>query len=168
MKKFFCIGILLLSMAVALPQQGRAQDRDDRNYAGQGRLSPDDQKEFNKEYGKWIDSRQKNDRDDIDKHARKMEEIMARYNIPPDTPFDAIATSSGNDRHYDYREFQGRFSSDDQKKFDHEYREWQDDRRKGDRDGVAKHEGKMQELMARYNIPRDVPYDELASANRGY
>ena len=59
-------------------------------------------------------------------------------------------------------------SPDDQKKFDHEYREWQEKRREGDRDGVAKHEGKMQELMARYNIPRDVPYDVLASAYRGY
>jgi hypothetical protein len=85
--------------------------------------------EFNEQYGKWVDSRQKNDRDDIDKHARKMEEIMARYNIPPDTPFDVMATSTGNDRHYDYREFQGRFSPDDQKKFDHEYREWQEERR---------------------------------------
>jgi hypothetical protein len=144
--------------------------RDDRGSVGQwqGRLSEDDQKEFNKEYGKWVNSRAKNDRDDIDKHARKMEEIMARYNIAPDTPFDVIATSTGDSRHYDYRQFQGRFSPDDQKKFDHEYREWQEERREGDREGVAKHEGKMQELMARYNIPRDVPYDVLASANRGY
>ena len=148
----------------------RDYDRDDRRYAGQwqGRLAEDDQKEFNKEYGKWMDSRTKNDRDDIDKHARKMEEIMARYHIAADTPFDVIATSTGDSRHYDYRQFQGKLSPDDQKKFDHEYREWQEKRREGDRDGVAKHEGKMQELMARYNIPRDVPYDVLASAYRGY
>jgi len=162
--------LFLIAVAIAPPYALAQYDRDDRGYAGQwqGRLSPDDQKEFNKEYGKWIDSRQKNDRGDIDKHARKMEEIMARYNIPPDTSFDMIATSTGNDRHYDYREFQGRFSPDDQKKFDHEYREWQEERRERDLDGVAKHEGKMQELMARYNIPRDVPYGVLASANRGY
>jgi len=29
-------------------------------------------------------------------------------------------------------------------------------------------EGKMQEIMARYNIPRDVPCDVIASAGRGY
>src|SRR5438876_11726891 len=146
MKKLLRIAAFLISSAFAgmAPQFARAQyDRDDRGYAGQwqGRLSPDDQKEFNKEYGKWVDSRRKSDRDDIDKHARKMEEIMARYNIPPDTPFDTVATSTGDSRHYDYREFQGRFSADDQKKFDHEYREWQEERREGDRNGIARHEG---------------------------
>ena len=33
---------------------------------------------------------------------------------------------------------------------------------------LAKDEQKMNEILARYNIPRDVPYDVLASANRGY
>ena len=171
MNRLLGITALVMAMNLALISPvfvGAQSDRDDRGYAGQDRLSTDDQKDFNKEYGKWIDARQKNDRDDIDKHARKMEEIMARYNIPPDTPFDTIATSIGKSGHEDYRQFQGRFSPDDQKRFDHEYRDWQEDRGKRDRDGVAKHEGKMQELMSRYNIPRDVPYDVLASGNRGY
>jgi hypothetical protein len=30
--------------------------------------------------------------DDVDKNARKMQEIMARYNIPANIPFDRIAT----------------------------------------------------------------------------
>jgi hypothetical protein len=42
------------------------------------------------------------------------------------------------------------------------------DRRKGDRDDIAKDEGKMQEIMARYNIPRDVPYEALASGGGAY
>ena len=144
-------------------------DRDrDRGYVGswQGRMSPDDQHKFNDEYRKWQESMAKNDRDDIEKHARKMEEIMARYNIPPNTPFDVIATSNGYSRHY--REFQVRLSPDDQKKFDHEYNEWLEERRENDRNGIAKHEGKMQEIMAKYNIPRDVPYEEIASGGRGY
>ncbi len=148
-------------------------DRDydrDRGYAGQwrGQLPPDDQKEFNKEYGKWQDASAKHDQDDIDKHARKMQEIMARNNIPPNTPFDTVATAGGGGRHYDYRQFQGKFTPDDQKKFDKAYEHWLNDRRRGDRDDIAKDEGKMQELMARYNIPRDVPYDLLVSGSRGY
>lgn len=149
----------------------RGYDRDrDRSYAGswQGRMSPDDQREFNKEYQKWQESRAKNDRDDIDKHARKMEDIMARNNIPPNAPFDAVATTNAYPGGYDTREFQGRLSPDDQNKFNKEYREWLEERREGDRNGVAKHEGKMQEIMARYNIPRDVPYDVIASGGRGY
>jgi hypothetical protein len=42
------------------------------------------------------------------------------------------------------------------------------DRARRDRDDIAKDEGKMQEIMAKYDIPRDVPYDVLASGNRGY
>jgi hypothetical protein len=149
----------------------RYGDRDnDRGYANQwsGRLSPDDQNKFNKEYQKWQESNAKNDRDDIDKHARNMEQIMQRYNIPPDTPFDTIATVSGYGGHIDVRQYQGRFSPNDQKDFDKAYEHWQKDRARNDRDDIAKDEGKMQEIMAKYNIPRGVPYDVLASGNRGY
>ena len=148
----------------------RYGDRDrDRGYAGQwqGRLTPDDQNKFNKEYTKWQEANAKNDRDDIDKHARNMEQIMQRNNIPPDTPFDQIASVAGYP-HVDVRQYQGRLSPDDQKKFDKAYEHWQSDRARHDRDDIAKDEGKMQEIMAKYNIPREVPYDALASGNRGY
>ena len=84
-------------------------------------MSPDDQHKFNEEYRKWQESMVKNDRDDVEKHARKMQDIMARYNIRQGTSFEAIATTNGYSRHYDYREFQGRLSSDDQEKFNKEY-----------------------------------------------
>lgn len=162
--------LLALGLAPAVGQsQYPDRDRDrDSGYAAQQTLSPDDQREFNKEYGKWQEANSRNDRDDIDKHARKMEDIMARYRIPPDTPFDAIATSAGSSRHYDVREYQGRFSPEDQKKFDKAYEHWLEHRRRHDRDDIAKDEGHMQEIMARYRIPRDVPYDDLASGGRGY
>ena len=152
---------------------GRGYDRDrdrDRGYASnwQGRMSADDQKEFNKEYQKWQDSSAKHDQDDIDKHARKMQEIMARNNIPPDTPFDAVASAPGYGSRVDYRQYQNKMSPDDQGKFDKAYEKWLRDRQKNDRDDIAKDEGKMQELMARYNIPRDTPYNMLASSARGY
>jgi hypothetical protein len=146
----------------------RDYDRD-RTYNGgwQARLSPDDTNKFNKEYGKWQEANAKNDRDDIDKHARNMEEIMNRYNIPPNTPFAQIATGNGVSR-IDVTQYQGRLSPDDQKKFDKAYEKWQRDRAQHDRDDIAKDEGKMQEIMAKYNIPREVPYDALSSGNRGY
>lgn len=145
-------------------------DRNDRSYASdwQGRLSPDDQNKFNKEYSKWQESNAKNDRDDIDKHARNMEEIMQRYNIPPNTPFADIATVQGYAPRVDVAQYQGRFSPDDQKKYDKAYEHWQNDRARHDRDDIAKDEGKMEEIMAKYNIPRNVPYSALASGNRGY
>jgi hypothetical protein len=155
---------------MAPPPYDRDRGYDNRGYGNQwqGRMSPDDQHKFNKEYTKWQEANAKNDRDDIDKHARNMEEIMQRDGIPPNTPFASIATTNGYSPHYDVRQYQGRFSPDDQKKFDKAYEKWQSDRAKNDRDDLAKDEGKMQEVMARYNIPRDVPYDVLVSGNRGY
>ncbi len=141
---------------------------DNRAYPNQPntRMSPDDQNKFNKEYEKWQESNAKHDQDDIDKHARNLENIMQRYNIPPDVSFASIAT--GNAGRYDVRQFQGRFSPDDQKRFDKAYEHWQESRRKHDGDDIRKDERKMQDLMARYNIPQDVPYDALASGGRGY
>ena len=139
---------------------------DNRSYANQ--MSPDDQNKFNKEYSKWQEANAKNDRGDIDKHARNMEELMERNNIPQNTPFNAIATTSGYAPRVDVREYQGRFSPDDQKKYDKAYEKFQRDRAKHDRDDYAKDEMKLNEIMAKYNIPRDVPYDALASGNRGY
>jgi hypothetical protein len=97
-----------------------------------------------------------------------MEQIMQRDGIPPNLPFASIATANGYAPHYDVRQYQGRFSPDDQKKFDKAYEKWRSDRAKHDRDDYAKDEGKLNEIMAKYNIPRDVPYDALVSGNRGY
>jgi hypothetical protein len=139
---------------------------DNRGYTNQ--LPGDDQNKFNKEYTKWQEANARNDRDDIDKHARNMEQIMQRDGIPQNTPFNAIATTSGYAPRENIREYQGRFSPDDQKKFDKAYEKFQRDRAKHDRDDYAKDEQKLNEIMAKYNIPRDVPYDALVSGNRGY
>ena len=173
MRIFGMLAILLaLANVPAIAQSTYpAPDRDqDPGYAGDyhGRLRAEDQKEFNEQYEKWQKANADNDRDDINDHARKMQEIMARYRIPGDTPFDLIATSTGASRRYDVRQYQGRFSKEDQKRFDDAYEDWVEHRRRNDRDDVAKNEGKMLEIMARYNIPRDVPYDALASGARGY
>ena len=167
------LGILAVLLALCFPALAQSEypDRDrDRGYAGQwqGRMSADDQKDFNHQYHEWQEANAKNDRHEINEHARKMGEIMRRYNIPPDTPFDVVATSNGYAPRYDVRQFQGKFSPEDQKKFDKAYEHWLEHRRKSDRDDIAKDEGKMLEIMARYNIPRDVPYDMLASGARGY
>ena len=157
------------------PRYDRDRDEDRRERAEEryergrwsGGMSPEDQDKFNKEYSKWRDASSKGDQDDIDKHAREMQKIMLRNNIPADTPFEAVASSNGYASRRDYREFRGKFTEDDQKKFDKAYEHWLNDRRRNDRDDIAKDEGKMQEIMARYNIPRDVPYEMLASGGRG-
>ena len=148
MKKLFVPFAFLLAFSLAALAQGS------------GRLSPDDQKEFDKQYTKWVNDTRKNDRDDIAKDVRKMQEIMARYNIPANVPYEQIA-SSGNA--YPVRGYQGRLSPDEQREFDKNYTKWVNDRRKNDRDDIAKDERHMQEIMGRNNIPPNVPFDQVAS-----
>ena len=139
-----------------------------------GRLSADDQKNFDKYYAKWVDARRKSDQDDISNNARKMQEIMARYNIPTTVPFDQIATN-GNAGVYPagaypgapyqggYPAYAQRLSADDQKQFDKAYSKWVDATRKNDRDDIDSNARKMQEIMARNNIPSNVPFAQVAS-----
>src|SRR5438552_19006616 len=62
---------------------------------------------------------------------------------------------------------QVRLSAEDQKKFDKHYSKWVNDTRKNDRDDIAKDVHEMQEIMARNNIPANVPYDHIASPEGG-
>ena len=58
MKAFLCtFGFLLVTFTLATLAQG------------QNRLSPEDQREFDKYYTKWVNDTRKNDRDDIAKPA---------------------------------------------------------------------------------------------------
>ncbi len=180
MKKLIGVLALVLAFGISMAAQSDYPDRDrdhdrDRAYPGQNQnqMSPQDQQAFNSEYQKYRGAVAHNDRDDIAKHAHRMQDIMARYNIPPDTPFDEVANANGygpngyppNGAYNSQREYQ-RFSPDDQRKFDRVYDHWLESRRKNDRDDIRKDERKMQDMMARYNIPGDVPYDELASQGR--
>lgn len=164
---------LLMLFMVSVP--GKAQAQYQNGYYGQqqnwrANMSPSDQQEFDKDYAKWVDAQQKNDRDDIDQNSRRMQDIMARYNIPANVPFGQIASNSGAYPAYPaqgaYPVYNGpRLSADDQRKYDEEYGKWLDSQRKNDQDDVAKHAGKMQEIMTRNNIA-NVPY--AAIATNGY
>ena len=141
---------------------------------GQVRLSPDDQHSFDKYYSKWVEAQRKNDQDDVTENARKMQEIMARYNIPPNVPFAAIATNgyaagpNGTYPPYAYGQQPQRLSAKDRRDFDKYYRHWQDAKRKKDVDDIDKNARKMQDIMARYNIPANVPFDRIASPGEQY
>src|SRR5579864_8684297 len=100
--------IMALMTALALPALCQS-----------GRLSPDDQHEFDKAYTKWVNDTRKNDRDDIAKDVRKMQEIMARNNIPANVPYEQVA-STGN--RYQGPSYQSQLSPQDQQEFDKYYK----------------------------------------------
>ena len=155
MKKLLTICVLLAGFMLPAYAQ----------YAG--RLPGDDQKEFDKYYTKWVNDTRKNDRDDIAKDVRHMQEIMARNGIPANVPYEQVA-STGNA--YPARMYQNRLSAEDQKEFDKYYTKWVNDTRKNDQDDIARDVRRMQDIMVRYNIPANVPFDQVAStgyANSG-
>ena len=147
-------------------------------YNAPGRLSPDDQKKFDKYYSKWVDAQRKNDRDDVTENARHMQDIMAHYNIPASVPFDRVASNAayGPNGNSNYAGaypnspsgWQGRLSPDDQRKFDKYYSKWTDAQRKNDRDDVEENAHHMADIMAHYNIPANVPFDQVASSGAAY
>jgi hypothetical protein len=71
-------------------------DRDDRYRGGnngwRGRLSSDDQQRFDSYYSRWIEYRRTNNRDEIVSMEKRMQDVMTHYNIPPNTPYDQIAS----------------------------------------------------------------------------
>src|SRR5882762_2276003 len=144
------LGTLALLVAIALPALAQQP----------GRLSPDDQREFDKYYTKWVNDTRKNDRDDIAKDVKHMQEIMGRNGISSDVPYEQIASTGGS---YPTRSYQGRLSAHDQGEFDKYYTKWVNDTRKNDRDDIAKDVAHMQEIMARNSIPANVPFDQVAS-----
>jgi len=127
----------------------------------QERLSPNDQREFDKYYSKWVNDTRKNDRDDIAKDVSHMQEIMSRNGIPADVPFERIASTGDA---YQAPVYQGRLSADEQRDFDKYYTKWVNDTRKNDRDDIGKDVRHMQEIMAKKNIPANVPFDQIASS----
>jgi hypothetical protein len=132
-------------------------------------MSASDQAEFDKDYAKWVDATRKHDRDDISENARKMQDIMTRYNIPTSVPFDQIATAGAYPATaYAAGAWQGKLSAEDQKEFDKNYAKWVDATRKGNQEDVSEHARKMQDIMARYNIPAGVPFAQIASGGGAY
>ena len=64
--------------------------------------------------------------------------------------------------------WQGRLSPSDQRRFDDAYQHWLHERREGDRKGMSQQESTMQDIMSRYNIPQDTPYEAITLQGQRY
>jgi hypothetical protein len=193
MKNF--LRVFVVAVCVLLPLSSVAQnqrsDDDRRPNQGygishdrwQGRLSTEDQGRFDSYYSRWLDYVQTNDRENRNSMEDRMRDVMSHYNIPSDVPFDQIASNNNqgygvhlrpdqegdNDdrgqRGYRDRQWQSRLSAKDQHRFDTYYSRWLEARETGDRHETASMEKRMQDLMARYSIPPDAQFSQIASGS---
>jgi hypothetical protein len=62
---------------------------------------------------------------------------------------------------------QGRLSADDQRRFDSYYSRWLSYRSTSNWNEVRSMEGRMRDVMRQYDIPSDVPFDQIASSSPG-
>lgn len=155
MKKFVRLAaVLLVFVLMVFAQLGQYQ----------GRLSGDDQKRFDESYRSWVAAKQTNNQDQAADAEKKMREIMGKYSIPESVPYDAIATSEAWNQ---YKQYRSRLSRVDQQQFDNFYQQWLNYERLGNREDILRMQGKMQAIMAHYDIPQSVPYAALATTASG-
>ena len=182
------VGLLLPLLSVAQNQRSDDDRRPNQGYGvshdrWQGRLSAEDQGRFDSYYSRWLDYAQTNNRDDQNSMEDRMRDVMSHYSIPSDVNFDQIASNNnqgygvhrrpdqeGNNddrgqRGYRDREWQSRLSAKDQHRFDTYYSRWLEARETGDRHQTANMEKRMLGLMARYSIPPDSQFSQIASGS---
>ena len=61
-------------------------------YGYRGVLAPEWQAKFDSYYQRWLQYRATNNVDEIVSMERRMRDIMVNYRIPPNTPFDQVAS----------------------------------------------------------------------------
>jgi hypothetical protein len=178
--------VLLPLSSVAQNQRSDENRRPNQGYdisydRWQGRLSGEEQSQFDRYYLRWLDAVQTNDRDKRNNMEDHMRDVMSHYNIPSDVPFDQIASNinqgygvhrrpdqegdneDGGQRGYHEGQWQNRLSAKDQHRFDTYYSRWMQARETGDRHETASMEKRMQDLMAHYSIRPDTQFSQIAS-----
>src|SRR6266702_2352038 len=168
MKKLFAVSALLFALFVPVVAQAQRQ------------LSPEDQRRFDSYYSRWQEYRRSNNRDEAVSMEKRMGDIYAHYGVPSDTPYWQVASNghSDSDGDWDDRDrdgdrdrdrdsgrnrWRGRLSAGDQSRFDSYYTRWLQYRRDNNREQISSMEKRMWDLMDHNNIPREVPFGEIAS-----
>jgi hypothetical protein len=68
------------------------RDHGQNAYPRWRRLPPDEQRKFDSYYSRWLQYRRSGDRDQVVSMEKRMRDVMARNGIPPNVPFDRIAS----------------------------------------------------------------------------
>jgi len=103
------LGVCAVFLALLTPVLMRAQqddyhrrDRDDDHRTDMRHvLPPEDQHHFDSYYSRWLDYRRDNNHEQVESMEKRMRHVMSRNHIPPDVPFDQIASYGERDHDRD-------------------------------------------------------------------
>lgn len=138
------------------------------------RFSADDENRFRSYYERWQQYRASNNRSEVVSMERRMQDVMSHYNLPAGVSYDDVmqsfgaATSGWNtpgQRRFGYSFPQ--FSADDANRFRSYYSRWQQYRRANNAGEVASMEGRMRDVMAHYNLPPNMSFDDVINGLNG-
>lgn len=140
-----------------------------RQWRGRGgsgaRLSAGDQARFDSYFSRWQQYRATNNRDQVRSMEERMQDLYRRYGIPSGTPYFVVASNARDDDwdRWERNRWRGMLSPDDQRRFDSYFSRWMQYRQTNNRDQTASMEQRMFDIYATYRIPRQVPWDAVAS-----
>jgi hypothetical protein len=159
--------VLALAVVLVVPMfaAGQTYSGQRHTYGATYNLSTDDQRRFDSYYGRWLEYSRTNNREETASMERRMHEIMARYNIPANTPFARVASPNAGGAWQ--RPSIPQFSPEDQRRFRSYYERWQRYKQTNNRGEVASMERRMQEVMSHYNVPAGVTYDDVLRSFSG-
>ena len=153
------------------------QDKDDRKPQG----DQDDQNRKDRDKDKKDRDRKDRDRDDRDRDRARGDRDNDNYNRGDNDGDRGGYYGNGNgqygdrdrDRNGGYygnqygRSYHNVLAPEWQQKFDSYYQRWQQYRATNNRGEMTSMEKRMQDIMVHYNIPSNVPYDQVASPGVG-
>jgi hypothetical protein len=166
----FALAVVLLAPVITAAQTyNRGYGRGYGHGSGQAyNLSAEDQSRFDSYYGRWLEYRRTNNREEAASMERRMQEVMARYRIASSTPYSRIASSSGGHGNRNWgRPALPRFTPEDENRFRSYYDRWQQYRASNNRGELVSMERRMQEVMSHYSLPAGVTYDDVVQSFGG-
>ena len=134
-----------------------------------GRLSANDQARFDSYFSRWQEYRRTNNREQSNSMERRMQDVYAHYEIPARTPYFWIASNTRDEDRDEWERdrWRGRLSQEDQGRFDSYYTRWIEYRRSNNRGDMESMERRMHDVMDHYEIPQQVPFEQIASRGAG-
>jgi hypothetical protein len=154
------------NISATVPYAAIANNGRDEYRQYRGMLGRDDQRRFDSYYSRWLDYKRTSNWDEVRSMEGRMQDVMRQYNVPLTVPYAVLSSTEGGWAPQPPR-WTRNLSADDQRRFDSYYSRWLGYRSSNDWDNVRSMEARMRDVMQQYDIPSNVPFDQIVSSAPG-